>query len=601
MKKTILLMCCAWLATSLGYAQTDKRLKGIDKELEEVLSATKAAGFAVAVVEGDKVLYSRGFGYRDYEKKIPTDANTLFAIGSSTKAFTAAVLGQLRDEEKLSFEDSPLKYIPEFKFYNNEMNNQIMLKDLMSHRTGLGRHDFAWYLFPSASKDSLLMRVKHHEPFAGVRKEWYYNNFMFLAQGVIAERITGKSWEENISERFFEPLEMTNSNLSIDGLKNSENAAFGYKLSKEETIEKVDYYDISGMSPAGSINSSANEMANWLKLWLNEGKFKGKKILSPAYISEAMSSQMIVSAGLPDEKHTDMHLSNYGYGWFISSYRGYYRVEHGGNIDGFSANVAFFPSDKIGIIVLANQDGSAVPWLVRNILSDRLLGVQKTNWTKEFADGQEKSKKALLEVKKNSTEGKIKNTKPSHILQEYTGKYAHPGYGAFRIELKNDSLFAVLPLQRLYLKHYHYDVFEPFEVAKQGVDTTESGGLKFNFVGNDAGEISTLKMKIEPTLPPIEFEHTPNTIKVEKEALEKYVGEYELAGTIIKAYIKNENVLYVFVPGQPEYELVPTEKHKFSFKVLEGFKVAFVEAADGAISEVLFIQPNGTFKATRKK
>jgi CubicO group peptidase (beta-lactamase class C family) len=317
------LVLILFLSTASIFAQTDNRLKGLDEEMKEILAATKAAGFAVAIVEKDKVIYANGFGYRDYENKIPADANTLFAIGSSTKSFTSGVLGQLRGEAKLSFDDSPAKYVDDLKFYNDEMDANIIIKDLMSHRTGLPRHDLSWYLFPTKNKDSLLQRVQYHEPFAGIREQWRYNNFMFLAQGVIAERITGKSWEDNVRERFFKPLGMDRSNLSIDALEESENAAFGYELKEDSIISKMDYYHIAGMSPAGSINSSVTDMSNWVVAWINKGTFKGEEVLPAAYVSEAMSSQMVVGSSPPDDEFPDMHLANYGYGWFISSYRGH--------------------------------------------------------------------------------------------------------------------------------------------------------------------------------------------------------------------------------------------------------------------------------------
>jgi len=196
MKKLALLTLSVLITFSIN-AQ-DKRLKGVEKELNKILEATKSAGFSVAVVDGDKIVYAKGFGYRDYENKIPADANTLFAIGSSTKAFTSAVLGLLRADDKLSFDDNPREYIPELEFYNDDMNNNIIIKDLMRHSTGLPRHDGSWYYFPSHNKDSLLLRLKHQEPFTGIRQQWFYNNFGFLAQGVIAERISGKSWEDNL-------------------------------------------------------------------------------------------------------------------------------------------------------------------------------------------------------------------------------------------------------------------------------------------------------------------------------------------------------------------------------------------------------------------
>lgn len=599
MKKVIcLLFCFAHFTTT--YAQTDKRLKGIDKELNTILEATKAAGFSVAVVDGEKIIYAKGFGFSDYENKVPVDVNTLFAIGSSTKAFTSAILGQLRTEDKLSFDDSPIKYIPELKFYNDNLNNNVIIKDLMRHSTGLPRHDISWYLFPSADKDSLIQRIEFQEPFTGLRQEWHYNNFMFLAQGVIAEKITGKSWEDNIKTRFFEPLGMSRSQTLLTELKKSDNVALGYELKKDDRISKMDYYDISGMSPAGSIYSSANDMSNWLKMWINKGKYNGKEILSEMYINEAISSQMVMTGALPDDKNPDLFFANYGYGWMMGSYRGHYRVEHGGNIDGFSASVAFFPSDKLGIVVLANQNGSSVPTLVRNTIADRLLEGKKSDWTKRFIEDRDKTKKMQEEMKLgDSITTRVKNTKPSHIKQDYTGTYENPGYGNFDITLKNDSLFANFKRTKTYLKHYHYDVFEPYEVTKTGIDTTDAGPMRLNFNTGDGGDISKVNIKAEAALEPISFKRIPNTIDVSTSDLEMYVGDYSLMGTKIKIYIKNGTVLYLFVSGQPEYELMATDKHKFSFKAVDGFKVEFLEN-DNVITDLNLIQPNGTFKAKKE-
>ncbi len=376
--KTKFLIVALIAFVSFTTAQNDKRLKGMEKHFNAVLESTKAPGFAVAIVEGDKIIYAKGFGYADYENKIPVDANTLFAIGSSTKAFTSALLGILQEKEQLSLDDSPLKYVPDLRFYNNEMNNNIIIKDLMRHSTGLPRHDGAWYFFPSHNKDSLVARMQYQEPFTGVRQQWYYNNFAFLLQGVITEKITGESWEKNIEDKFFKPLGMTRSKTMIDGMKNGTNTAFGYRLDDDRNIKKMDYYDIAGMSPAGSINSSVNDMSKWLMTWINKGKYGETQIIPEAYIKEAMSSQMVVSGGLPNDEMPDVQFANYGYGWLLHSYKGHYMVEHGGNIDGFSANVALYPTDSLGIVVLSNQNGSAVPRLIRNIAADHMLKVTKT-------------------------------------------------------------------------------------------------------------------------------------------------------------------------------------------------------------------------------
>lgn len=594
--KVILLLIAITCLNGFIYSQSDKRLKGVEKELNEILEITKSAGFAVAVVKGNEIIYSKGFGYRDYENKIPVDNNTLFAIGSSTKAFTSSILGQLRKEDKLSFDESPIKYVPDLKFFNDEMNNSIVIKDLMSHRTGLPRHDWSWYVFPTYDKDSLMRRIEFQEPFTGVRKQWYYNNFMFLTQGVIAERITGKSWEENMYERLLKPLKMTRSNLSIKELRKADNVALGYEI-VDEKISKMDYYRIAGMSPAGSMNSSVNEMSNWLMTWLNKGKFEGNEIIPEAYINEAMSSQMVINGALPDDEFPDIHMATYGYGWMLSSYKGHYRVEHGGNIDGFSADVIFFPSDSIGIVVLANQNGSSVPSLVRNTIADRLINVERTDWIKRYEDRKAEQEDVEVEAEDAPTQ---KKQAPQHQPKDFTGFYENLGYGQFEIIVENDSLFAVLPLWKLYLEHKHFDIYNSYKVTDEGIDISDEG-LAFNFQIDNEGEIYNLKLKIEPTLQPLEFIRKPKTIDVEETTLQSYVGKYDLSGTILKTYIKEKNSLYLFIKGQPEYELLPTDKHKFSFKVLDGFKVEFIENKEGEIGEIKVIQPNGTFRAVKKK
>ena len=411
-------------------------LAGIDTTLERILKERKAAGFAVAVIQKDKIIYAKGFGYRDYEKKIPATPNTQFAIGSCTKAFTSLLIGLLDKEAKIEYDKPVREYLPALKFYNNEMNNQITVRDIMCHRTGLPRHDYSWYLFNTNSRDSMMERIQYQEPTAAIRQKWQYNNFMFLLQGMIAEKLSGKSWEQNIKEKIFMPLGMNSSTLTIKDFEKSAEPSLGYYLYKDSLIKKIDYYDINAMSPAGSINSSVNEMAKWLMMWINGGKYNGKEIFPAPYLKEAISSQMIIGAALPDLEKPDIHFANYGFGWFMASYRGHYRVEHGGNIDGFSASTCFFPSDSIGIIVLTNQNGSAIPSIVRNIIADRLLKEKPLDWLGERNAADAKAKKEAKEAKAKNESNKKPGTKPSHNLKEYEGLYNHPGYGTMEVAVR---------------------------------------------------------------------------------------------------------------------------------------------------------------------
>ena len=576
----------------------DKRFAGLDTAFNRVLKDWKAAGFAVAVVEKNKIVYSKGAGFRDFEKKIPVTPNTLFAIGSCTKAFTASLVGLLEKDNKLEYDKPVRDYLPELKFYTDAMNDQVTVRDMMCHRTGLPRHDFSWYLFPT-TRDSLIYRIRYMEPTAAVREKWQYNNFMFLAQGVLAEKLFGQKWEQLVKEKFFEPLGMKSSNFSVLDMEKNGDASLGYMVFKDSVVMKMDYYNIDAMGPAGSINSSVNDMANWVITWINGGKFNGKEILPGQYVTEAMSSQMTTGGALPDKETPDIHLSNYGFGWSISSYRGHYRVQHGGNIDGFSAMTCFFPSDSIGIIVLTNQNGSTVPAIVRNIIADRMLNLPRKDWNGNLLAADRKAKADAKEANKNKTAPTKIEGQRTHPLKDYEGLYAHPGYGTLDIFSRNDSLFAKVSNKNFWFKHAHYDVFNVFEIDKKlGIDTTDDN-TAFQFQMNKAGEITWVEAELQPGLKPLQFMKTPKAAPVDSAQLKKYEGEYELGGVTAKVYLKS-NVLYVFVPGQPEYETIPAGNHEFKLKVLPGYSVKFEVNDKGEVTALNFIQPNGTFKAKRK-
>ncbi|MFN7115718.1 MAG: serine hydrolase [Saprospiraceae bacterium] len=576
---------------------TDKRLAGLDTFVNKVLQDWHAPGVGIAVVEKNKVVYAGGFGFADYENKRPVTGNTLFAIGSCTKAFTSALLGKLQADGKLDFDEKVTTYVPEVAFYNDYLTDNVTVRDLTCHRTGIPRHDFSWYL-NGTSRDSLVQRIRYMENFASLREKWYYNNFMFLLQGVISEKLYGKSWEDNISEQFFQPLGMTNSNFAL-WAKDYPDEAKGYYTDDKNAIKPQDYYKIAGMGPAGSIFSNPVEMANWVMAWINGGKFNGKQVIPEAYVKEAMSSQMVINAGLPTPESPDVYLANYGMGWFLASYRGHYRVEHGGNIDGFSASTAFYPTDSIGIVVLTNQNGSAITGIIRNFISDRMLKLPYKNWNKQIKDARDKALAAAKEGEKSNSDSlnRKPNTRPSHALADYAGNYENAGYGAIQLSVRKDSLFIKLGEQEAYLEHYHYDVFRPQAPGTPFEELLNS--LRLQFTMDLKGEVTGFDfIGIEPALEKITFEKKALPVAMAKSELEKYTGEYELAGMVAKVNLRGET-LWVVVPGQPDYETVPVGNHEFKLKVLDGYSVRFEINGDKATA-MLFIQPNGTFKATRK-
>lgn len=579
-------------------ANTEVRFAGLDNSFNQVLKDWHAAGFAVAVVEKNKIIYAKGFGYRDLEKKLPVDANTLFAIGSCTKAFTASLIGMLQKDGKLDIDKPATSYLPDLKFYNSEMNNNITLRDMLCHRTGLPRHDFSWYLFPTESRDSLVRRIQFMEPTAPIRTVWQYNNFMFMALGAMDEKLTGGTWEGDVKQKIFDPLGMTHSNFTIKDLIANPDASIGYGVKNDSVIEKLDYYNIAGMSPAGAINSSVNEMAKWVITWINDGKFNGKEIIPATFRNEAISSQSIIGSALPGKEKPGLYFSTYGFGWMLSSYKGHYRVEHGGNIDGFSASTCFFPTDSIGIIVLTNQNGSTVPSIVRNIISDRVLGLKYFDWNADLKKAKEKAKP----VNDSTEKSDLPKTKmPStHVLKDYQGNYNNPGYGTMHIYLQNDSLFAEGRGKVLWLRHNNFDVFDLLiKDSQNGIDTADVLS-KAQFQLDMNGSIESVSIPFETGIKSIEFKRQLDAKEMSKEELQKYIGDYEISGVTAKVFLKNGKTLYALVPGQPEYELVPVDKDKFALKILSGYFIRFTVNEKNKVTGLTFIQPNGNFNAVKK-
>lgn len=601
MRKIFFLVAILYATT--GFAQkkstADKRFDGIDTAFARVLKDWHAAGFAVAVVDKHGIVYANGFGYRDFENKIPVTANTLFAIGSCSKAFTASLIGLLNKDGLVDLDKPVNTYLPSLKFYNDYLTAHVTLRDMMCHRTGLPRHDESWYFFNSNSRDSFLQRIQYMEPTAELRQQWQYNNFMFMLQGMVVEKLTGKSWEQNVHDKIFAPLGMLRSDFSVFDMQKDTNAAKGYDVKQDSIIHRTEYYNINAMGPAGSINSSVNEMAKWVSAWIHGGKNGEQEVIPSSYTAQAISSQMVIASGFPSIDKPDLFFANYGFGWFLSSYKGHYRVEHGGNIDGFSASTCFFPTDSIGIIVLCNQNGSAVPSIVRNIIADRMLGLKNYDWESDLFTARKKADSTAKTSQTASSSNRKLNTKPSHNLNDYTGLYTNKGYGTFEVIVKSDSLFALLPEHTWWLNHYHYDFFEPFEKNNEGIDTSNhSDPIQFNL--NAAGDIESAGITFSSLPKPIIFTRADKAKEISADSLKKYEGEYDFGGAVAKVYIKG-NALFLFVPGQPEYELAAIDKNIFTIKSLSGFKVKFNTDESGAVTDLQSIQPNGTFTAKRKK
>ena len=257
-------------------------------------------------------------------------------------------------------------------------------RDLLCHRSGLARHDLAW-IGSAFSRKELFDRMRFLEPTADFRSIFEYNNFMFMSAGHLAGEVTGSTWEDVVRSRIFEPLGMKDSDLSIKDSRKKPDLALPYG-EKEDKIVELPFRDIDAMGPAGSINSNVLDMAQWVLLNLNKGKAGDKQVISEASLAEIHSPQMVIRDGSFRmlEKFPEMFSSSYGMGWIITQYRGHTWIHHGGNVDGFTAFVTFFPRDDIGVVVLSNKNGSFVPEIIALNVADRLLGLDQVPWNARY-------------------------------------------------------------------------------------------------------------------------------------------------------------------------------------------------------------------------
>ena len=570
--------------------EVEKKLKGFDQYVEKVMRDWKVQGMAVAIVHKNKVILSKGYGYRNVAKNLPVTEETLFAIGSCTKAFTAAGVCLLQEDGLLELDKPIREYMPEFKLFDDYVSQNMSPRDLLCHRSGLPRHDIMWYGSPATRRD-LFARLRYLEPSQPFRTTYQYQNLMFMTAGVLIEDVSKLSWEEFTRNRILNPLDMSSTNFSINDLQNAKDFSTGY-AEQGDMVGPIPYMNIDAIGPAGSINSNAKDMSKWLRALINGGKYNGKKILSENTIRQLQTPAMVSPAQVPIQ-YDESFYNMYGLGWSITSYRGHVRVDHGGNIDGFSASTCFMPRDSIGVVVLTNMNASNLTAIVRNNVLDRMLGLPEVDWNKRLLEERTKNKEAQNKTKKDEDANRVKDTKPSHPLEAYAGKYEHPGYGIIEILKEGEALSIDVHGLKSALEHYHYDVF-------RATDEKYFGGQKFSFFSNVNGEINELQSKIEPAVKEIVFKRKLTGLDIASTELSNYTGEYDFGGQPAKVYIKGEKTLFLFVSGQPEYELIAVKQHEFKIKSLEGFTIKFEVDASGKAAEIISVQPNGTFRAKRK-
>lgn len=570
-------------------------LAGLDEFLTKAMVDWKVPGMAVAIVKGDEVVYAKGFGFRDAEKKLPVSENTLFPIGSATKAFTTFVMGQLADEGKLDFDEPVRTYLPELKLFDPVATERITSRDLVTHRSGLPGHDRLWYANTPRTRAEMLGRLAYLPNNKDLRTKWQYNNLMYMTAGCMEEKLTGKTWEENIRERIFVPLGMKRTTLNNDDSQKDSDFALGYRQDFEtDEVVRFNFRDIAAMGPAGSINSSVKEMANWVRLNLAGGAFEGKRLIQAATLKELMTPQMSMGGGPTD--NPEVIPVGYAMGWFVEAYRGRRRLHHGGNIDGFTAMVSILPREQLGVIVLSNMNGSGLPDVATRHIFDRLTGMNAIDWNgqslAQVASAHTQAKQAKTALASTRKAG----TQPSHPLEDYTGRFEHPGYGILTIEKDATGKELTFIYNGIVtpLEHWHYDIFSGKKSDKEFFFES----FKLDFVTGPDGEITGVRAAMEPAEEPFVFARLGDAKLSDASFLEKLVGEFAIEAQPVRFALVG-STLTATLPGQPVYELEPTRDGTFRIKTLPGFTIQFIPGANGAFDEARFVQPNGVFVAKR--
>lgn len=565
------------------------RLDGFDDVVNNALKDWKVPGAAVAVVRDGQVILSKGYGLRDVDKGLPVTSKTLFAIGSSTKSFTVTTLGMLVDEGKLDWDRPVRDYLPTFRLHDEFATERMTARDLVTHRSGLPRHDLLWYNSASTRKE-MFDRLRYLEPSKDFRTTFQYQNLMFMTAGYLASQIADRPWEDLARQRIFVPLNMKSSNFSIVESQKASDFAQPYRKVKEQ-VKQIPFRNIDQIAPAGSINSNLDDMTQYLLMHLNKGKYEGKQILSESNEIQMQTPQMVIPG---DIRWPELGHSTYGMGFFITTYRGHKLVHHGGNIDGFTALVTFMPQDHIGLVILTNMNGSPLPNVISYAAYDRLLGMEPVDWTARLKDDEKKQKASEENAKKQGFTARKPNTHPSHAIADYAGDYENPGYGIAKVSLESDRLKLTFNGMSAPLDHFHYDVFE---TPKDSIDLA---GLKLVFRTNLQGDIDAVAAPIESSVQDIVFTRMPDQSMMQKAALEPLAGEYQLGPQVAAIAMRGPTTLTLTLPGQSAHELVPTGGLKFAVKGMNGFTLEFKKNEAGAVDQLVFYQPNGTFAAKRK-
>jgi CubicO group peptidase (beta-lactamase class C family) len=596
----IVVLACAWLslpaqpasgAAPVGREVALERLQGFDVYMEKLLHDWKGVGFGVGVVVGDELVYAKGYGYRDYGRKLPVTPRTLFPVASNTKLFAAVSAGFLVEEGALTWDEPVRRSVPTIRFYNEELDRTVTLRDMLAHRTGITRHDAVW-AFRQFSSEELFGRLRHLEPSAPLRQTFLYNNLMYAAVGHIVALKSGKPWEEYVREKILQPLEMRSTGFSIAELKASPDHGVPYTQRRDSTelYQRSYYEETGGVAAAGAIVSNLEDLSHWLIALMNEGRYQGHQVLPAATLKATLEPAMVRSTSSEEARGWRELLSQVGgMGRRMAVYRGSALTYHGGDLPGFHSQISYMTAERIGVIafVIGDHVGELYDPISYHAY-ERLLGLEPTPWSERLLEERVKAKAASKVARARIGEDKVRGTRPSHPLADYAGDYEHPAYGTLRIGLEGKRLrFAFLNVDAA-LDHYHYDRFDT-------PDDEEKGRYSVNFAGNPLGDIDRLTMSLDEA--EATFVRRPD--RLESRQIERLVGSYVgPAGDETSVVVQPDGRLTIQAVGGA-VPLLPYRGLRFRIEKFSDVMYQFLEEG-GRITALRRSDPDGVVVWKRK-
>ncbi|MBK6845808.1 MAG: serine hydrolase [Gemmatimonadetes bacterium] len=430
-----------------------------DATVARAMATFKVPGLAVAVVKNDSVIFAKGYGLRALGAPEPVTPHSLFAVGSTSKAFTVAVLQQLEQEGKLKLDDPATQYLPSLQLYDPYVTRELTVRDLVTHRSGLPTANAVWYGTPY-SREEILRRLRYRKPSASFRSTWQYQNEMFLAAGQVIAAVDGRSWDDAVKARLFTPLGMRASGTSVRELATMPDVAQPH-LERDGTVRRIPYRNIDNIAPAGSINSSVHDMAQWIRFQLAKGKWDGRQLLNEAAFDDARRPYMAMpSSPFSELTAPGAQLVSYGMAWMLYGWNGRTIVEHSGGIDGMTAEVALVPEERLGLVILANLS-TVAPQVLQSYLLDSFFGAPKRDWTGEVSTKMAALEKAGADAMAKAERERTKDSRPTLPLSAYAGTYADSLYGDVVVREANGALqLTFLGNREARLEHWQYDTFQ---------------------------------------------------------------------------------------------------------------------------------------------